>query len=359
MTSSQSRSMRSSSAIIEWIFETSGDVIAINDLHDGCFVDVNGGIELAGISREEALGHSPVELGLWADHEQLREVMRQLKGGGRVRNFPILVRSRDGQLTQQLLSASIVEMDGRLAIISVRRDITELKRAEQELLNAREALETRVVQIEDSRRRLAASEAKLRKVLDTSLDAIAVTRRPDGQMLDCNHEFVAISGFSREALLSMQVSQMNIWADAAQYREFRRRLRYEGFVRNLEVDLRRSTGEVTPYLISAAFAELDGEQCLISISRDVAEFRRARSELMAARESLSSQVAALRDSEERLRAEIGRREAAQRQLQESERTLRRIFETSLDAIACHHYSIMRSCPGKSKKSRLVLNGRYQ
>ena len=337
----QSRSMRSSSAIIQWIFDTSGDVIAINDLRDGRFVDVNSAIELAGISREEALGQNPVELGLWADREQLREVTRLLNSVGRVRNFPILVRNRDGQLAQQLLSASIIEIDGRPCIISVRRDITELKRAEQELITARAALEARVDQLEENRRRLAASETKLRKVLDTSLDAIAVTHRPDGRLLDCNPEFLAISGLERADALSMRAPEMNLWADPEQYREFKRRLRRDSFVRNLEIDLRRRTGEITPYLMSAAFAELDGEQCLISITRDVTEFRHARAELMAARESLSSQVAALRDSDERLRAEIGHREAAQRRLEESQRTLRRIFETSVDAIVVNSWPEMK------------------
>ncbi len=82
-------------------------------------------------------------------------------------------------------------------------------------------------------------------------------------------------------------------------------------VRNFETELRTKDGPVVPSLVSATMVELGGEQCVISIARDISELKRTERELRAAREALSAEVRELEASQARLRDEIAERTFAQ------------------------------------------------
>ncbi len=187
--------------------------------------------------------------------------------------------------------------------------------------------------------RLVESEAKLRKIFETSTDAITISRLSDGCYMDLNEGSNA-SGYSREEALGRTAVSLGLWADRAQLREFLHRINADGSVANLEMDLRTKSGAVHPYLLSANVIELDGERCVVAIGRDITTIKQTERDLIAAREVMRTQIDTLERTEERLRAEIlerarvmEERETALRDLAASESKLRRIFEASPDSIS--------------------------
>jgi PAS domain S-box-containing protein len=87
-----------------------------------------------GYSREELLAMSPLDIDPDATLEKIRG-MTKGKGAGSASASPYIMRHRakDGRIFPVELSASYVEFDGRLFVLTSVRDITERKRMEESL----------------------------------------------------------------------------------------------------------------------------------------------------------------------------------------------------------------------------------
>ncbi len=84
-----------------------------------------------GYSREEAIGKTTLELGLYADHDRDRLVSER-NSKGVVRNIEFRALRKDGDIRVVLLSSSLLLEDGKHLHLHVIRDITLQRRAEDE-----------------------------------------------------------------------------------------------------------------------------------------------------------------------------------------------------------------------------------
>ena len=205
-----------------------------------------------------------------------------------------------------------------------------LRASHQHLADALARSATVMAERERAERRLREGEEMLHKIFDAAPDSIAITRMSDGAMLEVNREFLK-TGYTREEVLGVSAARLGRWSRLP-LRDLVRALRSNGTVHNFETELRIKSGRLVPSLVSATMVDLGGEQCVVSIARDIDGLKRTERELSAARAALSAEVRELEASQGRLRDEIAERTLAQQRVQQSEQTLRRIFETSLDTI---------------------------
>ena len=113
-------------------FLTSPDAISINKI-DGTYVDVNLGFtEMTGYSREEVLGRSSLDIAIWDRYEDRQSLVETLKREGQIRNIESCFRMKDGTKKIGLLSGNIIQLGGESHILSITRDISLLKKTEQE-----------------------------------------------------------------------------------------------------------------------------------------------------------------------------------------------------------------------------------
>ncbi len=360
------RQLRESEAKLRKIFATTADIITINRLSDGRYMDFNQSFERLGYARAEVLAQSAESLGIWTKPGQLRDFMEQIKRTGAVANFDHETRAKDGTVHQYQASATIVELGGQECVVAISRDNTAIKQTERDLIAAREGMRAQIETLEQTQEqlraeigertrameqreaalhRLADSESKLRKIFETSTDGISISRLSDGRFLDLNQAFGA-TGYTRAEMLGATGPGLGLWADRAQLRTFQHQMQTAGTVTNLEVDLKTKSGAVFPYLVSATVIDLAGEACVVSIGRDITAIKHTQIDLIAAREEMREQIATLEETEERLRAEIEERTRAMDQravaeaartvavarLGESEAKLRKIFATTNDSI---------------------------
>jgi PAS domain S-box-containing protein len=123
-------------------FRSIPDAIAITTLKDGRFIEVNDSYtRITGYTREEVIGHSSAEFGVWAKAEERTKVLQMLKEQGRISNEEVHLYIKSGEIRTSLFSAEIINIAGEPCMISVATDITELKRAEEELKQALSNLE--------------------------------------------------------------------------------------------------------------------------------------------------------------------------------------------------------------------------
>lgn len=106
-------------------------VFTLSSLRDGRLVEVNQTfVEVTGFTREEAIGKTSAELGLWSSSRDRDEEMDAVRTDGHVRNLEYSFRTRTGDEIIGLLSAERIEIGGEPFALSVVQDITERKRGE-------------------------------------------------------------------------------------------------------------------------------------------------------------------------------------------------------------------------------------
>ncbi|MBF6571623.1 MAG: PAS domain S-box protein [Candidatus Binataceae bacterium] len=284
------------------VFEVSLNAISIRRLRDGHLIEVNPEFErITGYSRAEVLQLNIDQLHIWSDEARRDEFIDQLRAHGEVRNWEADVRSRSGEVRPHLLSASLLDLGGEPHVVTTARDISNLKRAEEDLLATREALSARVEALSHSQlqltleiaerkqadMRLHESAATLRTIFEASLDAISVRRLRDNCYLDVNPEFLKLTGRTREELIGRPDLSHRLWG-RAQTQRFDERLRREHVKRNYEALVSRKDGTSVPVLISSALVEIGGEACVVALSRDITQLKQAERELVAARETAVS-----------------------------------------------------------------------
>jgi len=161
------------------------------------------------------------------------------------------------------------DASGRIyRIIGVARDVTENRRIE---------------------RALRQSEEKFSKAFHASPDSITISQVSSGVILEANQGFTEANGYSREEAVghSSLPDALGIWVDPRERAEWVRLLEEKGEVSGFEASLQRKDGITRRALLSSRTIEIDGEKCLLTISRDMTDRRRMEE--------------ALRDSEARYR----------------------------------------------------------
>ncbi|MEW6599765.1 MAG: PAS domain S-box protein [Nitrospirota bacterium] len=118
-------------------FRSSPAFVTISTVRDGRFIEVNDAfLEASGYGRNEMLGKSSLELGIWADTSD-REIMLNLLGKhGVVHNKESRLNMKSGEMISILYSAELINIEGEECIIAIMLDITERKKLEDQLLQA-------------------------------------------------------------------------------------------------------------------------------------------------------------------------------------------------------------------------------
>lgn len=212
-------------------FHASLDSVNINRLSDGLYIEVNEGfLSTIGYTREELIGKTSLELGIWADPADRRRLLEALRDTGQCRHFEAQFRRRNGELLWGLMSAAVIEFDGAPCILSITREVTELKAAQTELEEHRQHLEQLVEQ------RTAELGASLRALSDTqfAMDQAGIGIRwldESGRFTYVNHFGAAILGYSPDEMLQLAVADINPAHNEGVLLELNKQLRQTGSLR--------------------------------------------------------------------------------------------------------------------------------
>ncbi len=148
------RALRLSEEKFSKAFLASPYAIIIFTMEDGKILDVNDGfIRIMGFSREESIGRTSSELGLWSLNNS-ESILSELSQNGRVQSKQITLQTKSEKLLIVNYSAELIEVGGRKRLLAVCEDITERKRAEEELLR----LSGQLLRSQDEERRSIARD---------------------------------------------------------------------------------------------------------------------------------------------------------------------------------------------------------
>ena len=255
------RALRQSEQKFATVFRTCPESISISTV-EGMYLEVNDAYtRMFGYTREQVIGRSIQELGVWVDRGERARVLERLACGERVADLNVRFRHANGEMRFAELSVERIELDGKPCIVAVSRDVTDRTR----LIGA-----------------LRDSEAKYVTVFRNCPEAISITTEKDGLYIEVNEAFERISGFSRAEVIGRSALDLGLWADGLERQALLERLGREDRVENYHAHVRRRDGEVRVSQMSAERVQIDGRACLIVISRDVTQQKRLEDELRLA-----------------------------------------------------------------------------
>jgi len=123
-------------------FRSSPVAKAIATLAEGKLLDVNGAFEKQfGYSREEVIGRTALELGIWIDPDERTKIVNELQERGSVRNIRLAFRKKTGERVVHSYSAETMELEGQRCILAVGQDITESELAQKLIAGENRVLE--------------------------------------------------------------------------------------------------------------------------------------------------------------------------------------------------------------------------
>ena len=128
------QAMRETADVFQKMFHASPAGIAMADLSDGRFTEVNDTFAATlGYTPQDFVGRNGQELGLWVDLAQRREFFATLQAGGSVCNMEAAWSSKLGMDMDLLLSAEPMEAAGVPHVLVFIMDITHQKEAQRAL----------------------------------------------------------------------------------------------------------------------------------------------------------------------------------------------------------------------------------
>jgi PAS domain S-box-containing protein len=170
-------------------FQDSPSGLSISALEDGRFEDVNDTfLAWLGLTREQVLGRTSLDLGLWPDPAARTRMIETLRRESVVRHLPHRMPTPRGETLDLLISARRLDVGGTSKLLLSAENVTELTRAQ---------------------RRLAESEARFRDAAEGSLDAFLMLeavrdergRVVDFELAELNQAAVRMIGRARPELL--------------------------------------------------------------------------------------------------------------------------------------------------------------
>jgi len=146
-------------------------LITINS--EGKITDMNEAtVNITGLSREYLTGSDFFDY--FTDSQKAREVYQDVFKKGSVSDFPLVLRHKDGKLTDVLFNGSVYKdyIGNVLGVVVVARDITNQIIFENELIEAKRYAEKATIKAEDSNRLIEAFLANMSHEIRTPMNAI-------------------------------------------------------------------------------------------------------------------------------------------------------------------------------------------
>jgi len=178
------------------------------------------------------------------------------------------VHKTKGWVELEAIGQSFLHKPDINAVIVSVREITERKKAEVAENILKVALQE--------------SEAKYKTAFTTSPDSININKL-DGTYVDINDGFAEIMGYTREEVIGVKSTDLDIWANPEDRQKLTDGLKQTGIVNNLESVFKAKDGSLRTGLMSAQIININNEPHILSITRDISQRKTMENELVFAK----------------------------------------------------------------------------
>ena len=123
------------------VFDASPMAIAITTFEEGRYVDVNPRwLQLIGRERDEVIGRTAKDIGVWADPEDRDHLIADLREHAILYDVEIRLRTKSGEVRECVTSLARIMLSDTPALVSMFSDVTDRKRTERALQSSQDQL---------------------------------------------------------------------------------------------------------------------------------------------------------------------------------------------------------------------------
>jgi PAS domain S-box-containing protein len=148
-------------------------------------------------------------------------------------------------------------------------------------VNGAIGVSTDVTEREKAEAALRASEEKFAKAFRSSPMFITISTAGDGRYVDVNEGFLRGTGYTREEVIGRTSRDLALWKHPPTRQRAIDSLRRNGSIAGFEAELCKKSGESMICEIWAEPIEIDKEPCIVWVTNDITERKRAEAELQA------------------------------------------------------------------------------
>ncbi|HEC90490.1 MAG TPA: PAS domain-containing sensor histidine kinase, partial [Alphaproteobacteria bacterium] len=262
--------LRESEELFAKIFFGNPVPVAIVGIDDDRLYEINyNWLKTFGYKREDILGKTPIELGLWVDHDRRIIFKNRILKKGRVRNFESRLKAKNGEERDFLISGEKMTIDNEKFMLTITNDITEIKKTEAALRD---------------------SEEMFAKAFNVNPSLILIVDAETGECRDVNKTFLSTMGLTREEVIGRTSLDFKLWDDPEEMDAFVKALGKNGFIRNYEKRLRTRKGGKKDFLFSGEVMEMGGRSCFLLAGIDITERKKSRKALRKAHDEMETKV---------------------------------------------------------------------
>jgi len=199
--------------------------------------------------------------------------------------FEIAVTGKDGNRIDVILTPKVIKYDGEDSILGIITDVTEIKRAEEELRE---------------------SSLYARSLIETCIDDSLVTISREGKIMDANKATEQVTGVSREHLVGSDFS--NYFTEPEKAREGYEKVLSEGVVKDYQLSISHTSGRTTDVIYNATVYKNNAGEVLgvIAAARDITRLKELQKQATHAAEVVAAERARAEEAE-KSKAELEKR----------------------------------------------------
>ena len=249
------------------LIENTQDLFYRTDLEGRILFASPSVYKLSGYTVEEATGMKMAEE-VYLHPQERMLFLNMLQKNGYVVNFEAQLKRKDGSIWWASTNAHFYRNKAGtvLGVEGITRDISEKKAAEKALRD---------------------SEERFRLAFHTSPDSINLNRAADGLFIDINEGFTKLTGYTSADVTGKTSLSLNIWKDPLDRQRLVDGLSRSGFVENLEAPFVTKDGDIKVGLMSARLLQINEEGVILSITRDITEWKKMKQMIVQSEKMLS------------------------------------------------------------------------
>jgi PAS domain S-box-containing protein len=252
-----------------YLFENNPYPMWIYDRKTLAFLDVNeAAVTKYGYSRQEFLNMTIVDIRPAQDVEQLMNNLAQPRQP-LARSNGWRHRLKDGTIIHVEITSHTIEIDGHESALVIAQDITERKQAEEALRE---------------------SEQKFSIIYYKAPFAAALSRLPDGVIVDVNEAFERVFGYTKQEVIGKTSLELGINPDSEGRTRITAELQAQGSVRDMELMLLTKSGIERVFLMNIDLVGISGQRYIFQTAQDITERKRAEAALQKAHDDLELKV---------------------------------------------------------------------
>lgn len=293
--------LRHSEKKFKEVFNNANDAIYLWELDDTGMpnkcIEANAvASTMLGYTNEELLTLTPRDICPPETIPLMPDIVKKIQNEERA-TFEIVHLAKDGRRIPVEISSHTFTLERKKVTLSIVRDITERKNAEEYLKRAKNELEQRV---EERTAELRESQERYRQLFNSGQDYILVHGYREDQpsnFLEVNDRACEVLGYSREEFLGMTVFDIDAADSATDVPAIIRELMETGHALFEQVHVSRDGGKV-PVEINTHIIDFRGDRVALSICRDISERKLAENRIL---ESLKEKEVLLQEVHHRVK----------------------------------------------------------